>query len=106
MERVRLGVVINGTGVGGAEMMLGRVLTRLPPDEFEVKVFSLDSCERVAEQLADVGIPVQAMNFLGRRASPFHIATLARELKKFQPDVVQGWMYLSNLYGGLAAKLA
>jgi glycosyltransferase involved in cell wall biosynthesis len=86
--------------------MLGRVLTRLPPDEFDVKVYSLDSCERVAEQLADAGIPVQAMNFLGRRASPFDIVTLARELKKFQPDVVQCWMYLSNLYGGLAAKLA
>lgn len=107
MERVRLAVVINGTGVGGAERMLARVLTRLPRDEFDVAVFSLDSIGPVGEQLLDAGCDVRAMDFIRRRIpNPFDIVTLAGELKRFQPDVVQGWMYLGNLYGGLASKLA
>lgn len=105
MERVRLGVVVNGTGDGGAERMLARVLTRLRKDEFDVKVFSLNEFGTAGQQLTDAGIPVLAMELLERRANPLDIATLARELRKFQPDVVQCWMYLGNLYGGLAAKL-
>lgn len=107
MERVRLAVVVNGTGVGGAERMVGRVLTRLSPDEFDMKVFCLDSCGAVADQLEAAGIPVLGMDILKRRVpNPLDIVTLSRELKHFRPDVVQGWMYLRNLYGGIAAKLA
>ena len=107
MDRVRLAVVINGTGVGGAERMLARVLTRLHPDEFDLKVFSLDSLGPVADQLVAAGIPVQAMDFIRRRVpNPWDVLTLAHDLKRFRPDVVQGWMYLGNLYGGLATKLA
>lgn len=106
MDRVRLAVVINGTGVGGAERMLARVLTRLPRDEFDLRVYSLDAIGSVGQQLLDAGISVQAMNFLRHRIpNPWNVVTLARELKRFAPDVVQGWMYLGNLYGGLAAKL-
>ena len=105
MQRVRLGVVINGTGDGGAERMLARVLTRLRPDEFDLKVFSLNEYGTAGKQLTDAGIPVHAMELLNRRGNPLDIAVVARELKQFQPDVVQCWMYLGNLYGGLAAKL-
>lgn len=105
MERVRLGVVINGTGDGGAERMLASVLIRLRPEEFDVKVFSLNEFGTAGKQLTDAGIPVHAMELLRRRANPLDIAVVARELKRFQPDVVQCWMYLGNLYGGLAAKL-
>src|SRR5262245_62069101 len=98
MDRVRLAVVINGTGMGGAERMLARVLTRLPPQEFHVQVFSLDSCGVVGQQLIAAGIPVRAMNFIRRRvANPWDVVTLTRELNQFRPDVVQGWMYLGNL---------
>ncbi|MCX7423305.1 MAG: glycosyltransferase [Planctomycetia bacterium] len=107
MERVRLAVVVNGTGVGGAERMVGRVLTRLSTDEFDMMVFCLDSCGAVADQLKAAGIPVLGMDILKRRVpNPIDIVTLSHELKQFRPDVVQGWMYLSNLYGGFAAKLA
>ena len=107
MRCVRLAIVINGTGVGGAERMLARVLTRLSTDEFAVKVFSLDSGGPIAEQLTKAGIPVVALDCVRRRIpNPFDLLTLARELRRFRPDVVQGWMYLGNLYGGLAAKLA
>lgn len=105
MDRVRLAVVINDLGGGGAERMLARVVSRLRPDEFDVKVFSLTNFGPSGELLIEAGIPVLAMDLLKRRANPFHISTLVRELKRFNPDVVQGWMYLGNLYGGAAAKL-
>lgn len=106
MKRVRLGVVVNGTGDGGAERMLARVLTRLRPDEFDVTVISLNEFGTAGQQLTDAGIPVHALHLLERRFNPLFLAVVARELKRCQPDVVQCWMYLGNLYGSLAAKLA
>ena len=67
MRCVRLAIVINGTGVGGAERMLARVLTRLSTDEFAVKVFSLDSGGPIAEQLTKAGIPVVALDCVRRQ---------------------------------------
>ena len=79
MERVRLAVVVNGTGVGGAERMVGRVLTRLSTDEFDMMVFCLDSCGAVADQLKAAGIPVLGMDILKRRVpNPIDIVDLRR----------------------------
>jgi glycosyltransferase involved in cell wall biosynthesis len=104
MDRVRLAVVINDLGGGGAERMLARVVTRLRPDEFDVKVFSLTNFGPSGELLVEAGIPVLAMDLLKRPVNPWNFFALVRELKRFQPDVLQGWMYLGNLFGGFAAK--
>ncbi|MFM9961593.1 MAG: GT4 family glycosyltransferase PelF [Planctomycetaceae bacterium] len=107
MERVRLAVVINAIVLAGAERMLARVLARLRPDEFDVRVFTIGLPGPFSEHLEQLGIPNRLYEFLRPKLpNPFHLLTLARDLRRFQPDVVQGWMYLGNLYGGVAAKLA
>lgn len=107
MERVRLAVVINAIVLAGAERMLARVLARLRPDEFDVRVFTIGLPGPFTEHLEQLGIPNRLYEFLRPKLpNPWHLLTLARDLRQFQPDVVQGWMYLGNLYGGVAAKLA
>ena len=106
MERVRLAIVINGTILAGAERMLVRVLSRLRPDEFDVKVFTIGLPGPFTEHLNQIGIPNRLYEFVRPKLpNPWHLLTLARDLQRFQPDVVQGWMYLGNLFGGVAAKL-
>ncbi len=107
MERVRLAVVINAIVLAGAERMLARVLARLRPEEFDVHVFTIGLPGPFTEHLEQLGIPNRLYEFLRPKLpNPWHLLTLARDLRRFQPDVVQGWMYLGNLYGGVAAKLA
>ena len=107
MKRIRLAVVINAIVLAGAERMLARVLARLRPDEFDVHVFTIGMPGPFTEHLAQLGIPNHLYEFLRPKLpNPWHLLTLARDLRQFQPDVVQGWMYLGNLYGGVAAKLA
>lgn len=107
MERIRLAVVINAIVLAGAERMLARVLACLRPEEFDVQVFTIGLPGPFTEHLEQLGIPNRLYEFVRPKLpNPFHLLTLARDLCRFQPDVVQGWMYLGNLYGGLAAKLA
>ena len=107
MERVRLAVVINAIVLAGAERMLARVLARLRPEEFDVHVFTIGLPGPFTEHLEQLGISNRLYEFLRPKLpNPCHLLTLARDLRRFQPDVVQGWMYLGNLYGGVAAKLA
>jgi glycosyltransferase involved in cell wall biosynthesis len=106
MKRVRLAVVINAIVLAGAERMLARVLARLRPEEFDVRVFTIGMPGPFTEHLEQLGIPNRLYEFLRPKLpNPFHLLTLARDLRHFRPDVVQGWMYLGNLYGGVAAKL-
>ena len=107
MKRIRLAVVINAIVLAGAERMLVRVLARLRPDEFDVQVFTIGMPGPFTEHLEQLGIPNRLYEFLRPKLpNPWHLLTLARDLRRFRPDVVQGWMYLGNLYGGVAAKLA
>jgi glycosyltransferase involved in cell wall biosynthesis len=107
MNRIRLAVVINAIVLAGAERMLARVLARLLPEEFDVQVFTIGLPGPFTEHLEQLGIPNRLYPFLRPKLpNPLHLLTLARDLRRFQPDVVQSWMYLGNLYGGLAAKLA
>lgn len=87
--------------------MLARVLARLRPEEFDVQVFTIGLPGPFTEHLEQLGIPNRLYKFVRPKLpNPFHLLTLARDLRRFQPDVVQGWMYLGNLFGGVAAKLA
>lgn len=107
MKRIRLAVVINAIVLAGAERMLARVLARLRPEEFDVRVFTIGLPGPFTEHLEQLGIPNHLYKFVRPKLpNPFHLLTLARDLRRFQPDVVQCWMYLGNLYGGIAAKLA
>ncbi len=106
-KRIRLAVVINAIVLAGAERMLARVLARLRPEEFDVRVFTIGLPGPFTEHLEQLGIPNRLYEFVRPKLpNPFHLLTLARDLRRFQPDVVQGWMYLGNLFGGVAAKLA
>lgn len=103
--------VIVGLGVGGAELMLERLLLYSDQPARRHRVISLcgfDNAEArmQANRLRSAGIPVDALNLSG----PWHIigalARLTKMIRKECPDLVQTWMYHSDLIGGLAARLA
>ena len=99
--------VIHNTHVGGAETSLFELLRQRGDRGENTLVLSLMDRGPVAERIARLGIPVEAIGL--RRASvpnPLKIAQLAASIRRFRPDLVQTWTYHADLLGGLAAKLA
>lgn len=101
---MKLTVIISGLGVGGAELMLARLLPRLQSAELACRVISLTGGGAVADDLRAVGIPVSCLDM---RARPWRaVLGLYRLLRAERPDVVFTWLYHADLIGGLVARLA
>lgn len=97
--------IIIGLDVGGAELMLKRlVLNSQKKGIFQHEVISLTNLGTIGCFLKESGIPVYELN-MNSIFSLFKVYFyLVKILKKIKPDVVQTWMYHSDLIGGLAAK--
>jgi glycosyltransferase involved in cell wall biosynthesis len=104
---IRICSIINGTSGGaGAERMLQRVIRYSNTPEFEHLVISINNFRRVAEELTTDGIEVQSLGIRRRLTRlPFAMLRMGRLIRKFRPDVVQTWLYLSDLSGGIMSRL-
>lgn len=104
---IRICSIINGTSGGsGAERMLQRVIRYSSTPEFEHLVISINNFRSVAEELAAEGIEVESLGMRRRLTRlPFAMARMGRLIRRFRPDVVQTWLYLSDLAGGVMSRL-
>lgn len=92
--------VITDLNTGGAETMLCRVATSDGPPNAHM-IFSLLPGGRLAGPLRAAGIEVVEANFRSPIGLVGGLRALSRAIKRFEPDVVQGWMY----HGDFAAFL-
>ena len=102
---MKLIFIITGTGVGGAEAMLQKVLTRLSP-KFKPHVISMIPVGKIGEKLRTLGIPVESLDMRRGVPNPIALMHLIRRLRDLRPDVVHTWMYHADLMGGVAARRA
>lgn len=103
---MRVGHVITGLGVGGAEMALLRLVERLERQGIENVVTSLRRPGPVGDRLWGVGAPVRTLGMRRGLPSPLAVPRLAAWLRRDHVDVVQTWTYHADLVGGLAGRLA
>lgn len=106
MKPIRILFLITGLNIGGAEMQLYRLLTRLDSKRYNPVVVSLVKPGPVGEKIKAMGVSVQALGMRRGIPNPVAIFTLARWLRRTKPELVHTWMYHSDLVGGMAAKLA
>ena len=92
--------------VGGAEMMLYKLLSRMDRTRFLPQVISLRDLGPLRDKIQSLGVPVRSLGMLPGRPNPVSLLRLAHWLRQDRPDVIQTWMYHANLIGGLAGKLA
>lgn len=96
--------VINGLGLGGAQMMLVKLLSGMDRDAFDAEVVALAHTAPLGKRIEALGVPVRTIGMHPGRPDPWSVARLARWLAG--ADVVQTWQYHADLVGGLAARLA
>jgi glycosyltransferase involved in cell wall biosynthesis len=104
-HRVRVLHVITDLNVGGAEIMLLRLLQGSDSSVIQ-EVVSLSDLGVTAELIRKLGIKTHTLGMDRRWPSPSKLLRLASLMRRFRPDVVQTWMYHADLFGGLAARLA
>lgn len=98
--------VITGLGLGGAEMMMYKVLTKLDPARYSAEVISLSSASHLRPQIEALGVPVTSLDMDGPLAAPRALLALRAHIAASPAAVVQTWMYHADLLGGLAARWA
>jgi glycosyltransferase involved in cell wall biosynthesis len=96
--------ISTGLNVGGAEMMLYRLLQARDPADSH-RVISLMDVGLTGQRIQRLGIEARGLG-MRRAPNPLKVVELARMISEIRPDVVQTWMYHADLIGGLAARLA
>ena len=104
MKIVHVIVCLN---VGGAEMMLQRLVTSyVDRSSHNHMVVSLSDLGLVGQQLREQGIEVIVLGMNSIFQVPVVFLRLLKVIRSRQPDIVQTWMYHADLIGGLASRLA
>jgi glycosyltransferase involved in cell wall biosynthesis len=92
---IRVTHVIVGLQSGGAETMLYKLLGGMDRDAFHSSVVSLTEDHFYGEAIRRLGIDVHTLRV--NKRSPFRLLELNRLLRREPPDIVQSWLYHSDL---------
>lgn len=95
---------ITGLQVGGAELALARLVGDMDPNRFTTHVVALGPDGPVGAQLREAGHRVTALGATDARATVRAASRLVRLLRAERPDVVQTWLYHSDVLAGLVAR--
>ncbi|MGA8556256.1 MAG: glycosyltransferase [Candidatus Acidiferrales bacterium] len=97
--------IITGLFHGGAERTLVNIATRLQ-GRIRSEVIVLTGVGPRGKQLRDAGVDFISLGMSGGPLALLELARLARLIADRRPDIVQTWMYHSDLLGGIAARMA
>ena len=104
-RRIKVALIIATLERGGAEKQLSLLATHLDRTRFEPRVFALTRGGPWREVIEEHGIQCDVIG-KARGVSPRALMRLAWRLRRWRPDVVHTWMFTSNAYGRVAARLA
>lgn len=96
---IRIMHLTTGLDVGGAEMMLYKLVTGLPRSRFDTKVVSLLPPGAIADRIERAGIATSSLGMRRGVPNPIAILRLARNIRDWRPDILQTWMYHADLLG-------
>lgn len=96
--------VITDLDVGGAEMVLYRLLQGSCDRISEVHVISLRGDGEVGAMIRDLGISVHPLNLGSGVRQLAGIRQTRKLLRQLRPSLVQTWMYRADLVGGLGTR--
>jgi glycosyltransferase involved in cell wall biosynthesis len=94
---MRIVHLITSLSMGGAQMMLYKLLSAIDRKRFDPVVISLTDHGALHERINRLGVPVQSVGMPPGMPTPAAIWRLIRTVKHAAPDLIQGWQYHGNL---------
>jgi glycosyltransferase involved in cell wall biosynthesis len=94
---IRVMHIINDLSIGGAEMMLQKLVAETDRNHFEPVVISLMDRGTLRKRIEDLGVAVYTTRMQPGVLSPLALLRLVRLMRRLKPDLVLGWMYHSCL---------
>ncbi len=98
--------IINDLEIGGAEIMLYRMLSHEHASPLETSVVSLMDRGALRERINALGIPVHSPGMKPIVPSLQSIRKFQRIMRQLRPDVIHGWLYHGSLAGQFASFFA
>jgi len=89
--------IIGDLSIGGTERALSSLLINLPDKQLKNYVISLSGNGYFSHEIKKAGIEVYELNFTTNLNLIKNILKLIFIIHKIRPDILQGWMYHSNL---------
>jgi glycosyltransferase involved in cell wall biosynthesis len=99
---IRVMHIISDLSIGGAEMMLYKLLAETDRYRYEPVVISLMDRGALRKRIEGLGVAVYATQMQPGVPSPLALLRLVRLMRQLKPDLVLGWMYHSCLAAQLA----
>ncbi len=99
--RIRLVHIINDVSIGGAEMMLYKLLSQVNRERFDPIVVALRNRGQLHRRIEALDVPVYNVAMRLGIPTPTSCWRLIRLMRRLKPDLIQGWMY----HGSLAAQV-
>lgn len=108
---IKVAFCITELDVGGAERCLVELVCGLDRARFQSKVFILGKRppaphDSLYVRLEQAGVPFACFDGNSAISSPRVVLGLVRQLRAFQPDLLQTFLWHANLLGRVAARLA
>jgi glycosyltransferase involved in cell wall biosynthesis len=99
--RVRVLHLITDLSLGGANMMLLKLLAFTDREEFEPFVIVLADKGALGSQIEALGIPVYPLEMQAGKVSLGKLLLLKKLTRDLRPDLIQAWMYHGNVIATL-----
>jgi len=103
---MRVTHVITSLDMGGAEMMLFRLVRGLDQQNIIQHVICLRAAGVISNRLSQTGIQVTCLEMDPVQPSPLKFIQLVKLIRAQKSDILQTWMYHADLLGSLAARFA
>src|SRR5690242_4366374 len=103
-DRIHVMHLITDLDVGGAEMMLSRLMGAVDGRYCRMSVVSMIAPGPVGTQLAARGVSVRSLGMSRAVPDPRGLLRLIKLLQGERVDVLQTWLYHADFLGLLAAR--
>lgn len=104
-KKIKICYLITGLNVGGAEMMLYRLIEKLDKTRYDIKVISIIPLGKVAEKIKKLQVEVISLE-MRSKYDVFVILRLVDLLKKIKPVILHSYLFHANFLGRVAGKIA
>lgn len=102
-ERLRVALVVGNLGVGGAEKQAVYVASSLRAIDADVLVFYMRRGEYYESALNAAGIRSMCLGDISSNPC-IRLITLIRQLRAYQPHIVQSCHFWTNIYAGIGGR--